>query len=114
MPARGCNPQNYTCTSFPKARSIRFENVAFKNSRYKDGTTKTGSLVFSHVPYRALRSDRCLVITTCSSRLAPFHGADAGSNPAGDANFQIFATKVARLRLRNISNALWRKPLRRH
>jgi hypothetical protein len=55
------------------------------NSRYKDGTTKTCSLVFSLVLYRALQSDRCLVITTCSSLSAPFHGANAGSNPAGDA-----------------------------
>jgi hypothetical protein len=35
-----------------------------KNSRYKNGTSKTCSLMFSSVPYRALQSDRCLVITT--------------------------------------------------
>src|SRR5580704_15798215 len=29
-----------------------------QNSRYKDGTTKTCSLAFSPVPYRALQSDR--------------------------------------------------------
>jgi hypothetical protein len=35
-----------------------------QNSRYNDGTTKNRSIVFSVVPYRALQSDRCLVITT--------------------------------------------------
>ena len=35
-----------------------------QNSRYKNGTTKACSIVFSVVPYRALQSDRCLVITT--------------------------------------------------
>jgi hypothetical protein len=29
---------------FPRARSTSFENVAFKNLRYKDGTRKTRSL----------------------------------------------------------------------
>ena len=38
--------------------------IFFKNSRYKDGTTWACSLAFSPVPYRALQSDRCLVITT--------------------------------------------------
>ena len=33
-----------------------------QNSRYKDGAT--WALAFSPVPYRALQSDRCLVITT--------------------------------------------------
>jgi|GEM_PF-5179863 len=35
-----------------------------QSSRYKDGSTKARSLPFSPVPYRALQSDRCLVITT--------------------------------------------------
>jgi hypothetical protein len=35
-----------------------------QSSRYKDGTTEARSLSFSPVPYRALQSDRCLVITT--------------------------------------------------
>jgi len=35
-----------------------------QNSRYKDGTTKRCALAFLAVPYRALQSDRCLVITT--------------------------------------------------
>jgi hypothetical protein len=35
-----------------------------KSSRYKNGTTKRCSLLLSFVPYRALQSDRCLVITT--------------------------------------------------
>ena len=34
-----------------------------QNSRYKDGTNNTCSLVFSLISYRALQSDRCLVIT---------------------------------------------------
>jgi hypothetical protein len=62
-----------------------FSDPLVQNSRYKDGTTKAGSLAFSSVPYRALQCDRCLVITTRSNRSAPFHGANAGSNPAGDA-----------------------------
>jgi hypothetical protein len=36
-----------------------------------------------------LQSDRCLVITTFWNVFAPFHGANAGSNPAGDAIFLI-------------------------
>ena len=43
-----------------------------QNSRYKDGTTKNRSIVFSVVPYRALPSDR-------------FHGGNTGPNPVGDA-----------------------------
>ena len=35
-----------------------------QNSRYKDGTTKACAFGFLAVPYRALQSDRCLVITT--------------------------------------------------
>lgn len=35
-----------------------------QNSRYKNGTTKRCALAFLAVPYRALQSDRCLVITT--------------------------------------------------
>ena len=44
--------------------SLTMFGLWFKNSRYKDGTTKACSIVFSVVPYRALQSDRCLVITT--------------------------------------------------
>jgi hypothetical protein len=40
----------------------RFSELLVQNSRYKDGTTKNRSIVFSVVPYRALQSDRCLVI----------------------------------------------------
>ncbi len=43
-----------------------------------------GFLCAPWVPYRALRCDRCLVITTFWNMFAPFHGANAGSNPAGD------------------------------
>ena len=35
-----------------------------QNSRYKNGTTKRCALAFLAAPYRALQSDRCLVITT--------------------------------------------------
>jgi hypothetical protein len=41
-----------------------FSDPLVLNSRYKDGTTKACSIVFSVVPYRALQCDRCLVITT--------------------------------------------------
>src|ERR1700732_4771095 len=41
----------------------RIEPSLVQDSRYKDGTTKNRSIVFSVVPYRALQSDRCLVIT---------------------------------------------------
>src|ERR1041385_906401 len=57
-----------------------------QNPRDKNGTTKAFSFVFSPVPSKALQSDRCLVITTSSTRVAPFHGGNTGSNPIGDAN----------------------------
>jgi hypothetical protein len=41
-----------------------FSDSLRQNSRYKDGTTKACTLAFLAVPYRALQSDRCLVITT--------------------------------------------------
>jgi hypothetical protein len=59
--------------------------VLGQNSRYTDDTQSVGSFVFLPAIYRALRCDRCLAITTRSNVSAPFHGADAGSNPAGDA-----------------------------
>jgi len=59
--------------------------IWFKNSQYKNGTTKAYSMESSAVPYSALQSDRRLVITTWSDGSAPFHGANARSNPAGDA-----------------------------
>src|SRR6267378_8673235 len=43
---------------------VVFSEPLVQNSRYKDGTTKNRSIVFSVVPYRALQSDRCLVVTT--------------------------------------------------
>ena len=47
------------------SRSITlFSEMSAQNSRYKNGTTKACSSVFSAVPYRALQCDRCLVITT--------------------------------------------------
>src|ERR1700730_7791816 len=63
-----------------------FSDPLVQNSRYKNGTTKTCSIALSVVPYRALQCDGCLVITTRSIRSAPVHGANAGSNPAGEAN----------------------------
>jgi hypothetical protein len=42
----------------------RSSKVSAQNARYNNGTTKTGSFVFSVAPYRALQCDRCLVITT--------------------------------------------------
>src|ERR1700730_6298413 len=63
----------------------RIEPPLVQDSRYKDGTTNGRALRFLAAPYRALQSDRCLVITTRSNRSAPFDGANAGSNPAGDA-----------------------------
>jgi len=41
-----------------------FSDPLVQNSRYKSGTTKTGAIALSVVPYRALQCDRCLVITT--------------------------------------------------
>src|SRR6202040_1722786 len=73
------------CQASRNAKSSGFSEPLVQNSRHKDGTTKNRSIVFSIVPYRALQSDRCLVITTGSSLSAPFHGANAGSDPAGDA-----------------------------
>jgi len=41
-----------------------FSRVLAQNSRYTDDTQSVGSLVFTTTIYRALRCDRCLVITT--------------------------------------------------
>src|SRR5271169_947204 len=85
------------------ARPLSPEFLA-QNSRYKNGTTKACSIALSVVPYRALQSDRCLVITTRYSQSAPFHGANAGSNPAGDANSIVYRKNVYSLfskRMRN-------------
>ena len=56
------------------------------NPRYKNGTNSSASFVFPSLPYRALQSDRCLVITAFCNLFAPFHGGNTGSNPVGDAN----------------------------
>jgi hypothetical protein len=45
-------------------RPLMFSGFRRQNSRYKDGTRWICSLSFSPVPYWALQSDRCLVITT--------------------------------------------------
>jgi hypothetical protein len=52
----------------------QFSEFLAQNWRYKDGTTRDCSFMFSVVPDRALRCDRCLVITTGSNRSALFHG----------------------------------------
>jgi len=41
-----------------------FPRVLAQNSRYTDDTQSVGSFVFPIAIYRALRCDRCLVITT--------------------------------------------------
>jgi hypothetical protein len=55
-------------------------------ARYKNGTSSVAFFAFPPLPYRALRCDRCLVITTFCNLFAPFHGGNTGSNPVGDAN----------------------------
>ena len=41
-----------------------FPHFLVQNSRYTDDTQSVGSFVFPTAIYRALRCDRCLVITT--------------------------------------------------
>jgi hypothetical protein len=55
--------KSFLCFVAKIARSP-FSRVLVQDSRYKNGTTKARSLGFLSVPYRALRCDRCLVITT--------------------------------------------------
>ena len=88
-----------------------FSDPLVQNSRYKDGTTKAGSLAFSSVPYRALQCDRCLVLTTRSSRSAPFHGANAGSNPAGDAKSIPYRRTIYSPFSKRVGNPGFREPL---
>ena len=45
-------------------RQVTFSEVLVQISRYTDDTQSVGSLVFLPAVYRALRCDRCLVITT--------------------------------------------------
>lgn len=47
-----------------------------RNPRYKNGTNSSTSFVFPTLPYRALQSDRCLVITAFCNLFAPSHGDD--------------------------------------
>jgi hypothetical protein len=42
----------------------QFSDSLRQNSRYEDGTAKAWALAFPAVPYKALQSNRCLVITT--------------------------------------------------
>src|ERR1700676_4568152 len=60
---RQYGPDN-DCVRFLIRRFSQFSDLPYQNSRYKDGTTWACNLAFSRVPYRALQSDRCLVITT--------------------------------------------------
>ena len=43
---------------------VAFSDSLVQNSRYKNGTSKARSFVFSLVPYTALQCDRCFVIPT--------------------------------------------------
>ena len=52
------------CQASRNAIYPQFSDPFVQNSRYKNGTTKACSIVFSVVPYRALQCDRCLVIIT--------------------------------------------------
>jgi len=56
-------PKSSLCFVAKIAKST-FSRVLVQDSRYKNGTTKSCFLAFFLVPYRALQSDRCLVITT--------------------------------------------------
>ena len=56
--------QSILAIRFQDRQISPFSDFTSQNSRYKNGTTKTGSLALLAVPYRALQSDRCLVITT--------------------------------------------------
>jgi hypothetical protein len=42
-------------------------------SRHKNGTSSQGFSTFQSLPYTALQSDRCLVVTTFCNLFAPFH-----------------------------------------
>jgi hypothetical protein len=53
--------RNHPCGSFSRATDFQFRSLR-QNSRYKNGTSKRCALAFLAVPYRALQSDRCLVI----------------------------------------------------
>ena len=53
----------------------------------------------------ALQCDRCLVITTFCNLFAPFHGADAGSNPAGDAKSITYRRNIYSLFNKRVENS---------
>src|SRR5258708_38781674 len=67
----------------PRCQIPQFSEFLAQNWRYKDGTTRDCSFMFSVVPYRALQCDRCLVITTGSNRSAPFTAVTQVQNPSG-------------------------------
>jgi hypothetical protein len=48
----------------PKTARSPFSKVLLENSQYTDDTQSVGSFVLPAAIYRALRRDRCLVITT--------------------------------------------------
>src|SRR5205814_3340710 len=95
---------NHLCLSFSRSTDLPSSGSLRQNSRYKDGTTKACAIVFLVVPYMALQCDRCLVITTFCNLFAPFHGDDAGSNPAGDANSITYRRTVYSLFNERVEN----------
>jgi hypothetical protein len=62
-------------------------------SRYKNGTSSQGFSTFQSLPYTALQSDRCLVITTFCYLLAPFHGGNARGIPQAVVFLEIVRTR---------------------
>src|SRR5271165_1659277 len=75
-------------------------------SRYKDGTRSTCALAFLKGSYGTCRSDRCPLSSFICNSLTPFHGDDAGSNPAGDAKSIVYEKHVYSLFKKGVGN-LW-------
>src|SRR5712692_8149666 len=86
----------------PKMPDPQFSEFLAQNWRYKDGTTRDCSFVFSVVPYRALQCDRCLVITTGSNRSAPFHGGNMIDRGISCPNGAAGTCKVCRRMCRTL------------
>ena len=112
-------PQGETarcCWRAPRTSPRELENGGTENatenspgSRYKNGTSSCGFCALRALPYRALRCDRCLVITMFWNLFAPFYGANAGSNPAGAPYFQRLTRERSRLGLPNITSQGFRR-----
>jgi len=73
---------------------VAYAGETSPDSLYKNGTSSPAFFAFLWLPYRALQCDRCLVITTFCNLFAPFHGADAGSNPAGGRQINRLGEKL--------------------